>query len=59
MTEHEKKEFNKIDTADDTGPPNKRLRYSYAEPLVRTSGWFTVILYAQHTCIFSIRPEKA
>ncbi|KAL4225921.1 hypothetical protein ACF0H5_013909 [Mactra antiquata] len=38
MTEHEKKEFNKIETTDDSGPPNKRLRHSYTEPLVKTSG---------------------
>lgn len=39
MTEHEKKEFNKVDIqADDSAPPFKRLRPGFSEPLVKTSG---------------------
>lgn len=38
MTEHEKKEFNRTDSQDDSGPPHKRLRPGFTEPLVRTGG---------------------
>lgn len=38
MTEHEKQEINKADSQDDLGPPNKRLRPTFTEPLVKTPG---------------------
>ncbi|XP_052284030.1 integrator complex subunit 13-like isoform X16 [Dreissena polymorpha] len=39
MTDHEKREFNKVEAApEDTGPLVKRLRSGFTEPLVKTSG---------------------
>ncbi|XP_052780061.1 integrator complex subunit 13-like isoform X2 [Mya arenaria] len=39
MTEHEKKEMNKPEiSVDDAGPPFKRLRPGFTEPLVKTAG---------------------
>lgn len=38
MTEHEKQEISKADSQDDLGPPNKRLRPTFTEPLVKTPG---------------------
>lgn len=38
MTEHEKKEFKVDNQPDDSGPPFKRLRPGFSEPLVKTAG---------------------
>ena len=38
MTEREKQEFNRADSQDDSGPPLKRLRGGFTEPLVKSGG---------------------
>ena len=38
MTEREKQDFNRADSQDDSGPPLKRLRGGFTEPLVKSGG---------------------
>lgn len=57
MTEHEKKEFNLDDSQEYLGPPNKRLRPGFNEPLVRT-GAKQNLLSIWTNCIKSVHSKR-
>ena len=62
ITEHDKKDFNRMDSSDDTSvPPFKRLRPGFTEPIVKTGGivkriYFTLYQMTKfYTCLNSIQ----